>query len=217
MPPKERAIDRGTRRGSALVIELGRELRQARVEHGLSQASIGRAVGLSGPAVSRIERGQVRTVSILNLARLLSIVGLDLSARAYQTGTPMRDKAQIALLGHLRTYLPASVSWQTEVPVGSSGDLRAWDAVIRLGDDRIAVEAETRLTDVQAVERRIALKLRDSGMSKAILLLANTRTNRTSIRVFQLSLSASFPVSGADALNSLRAGRLPVGSAVILA
>ncbi|HLY12808.1 MAG TPA: helix-turn-helix transcriptional regulator, partial [Candidatus Limnocylindrales bacterium] len=81
MPSRERIVDRGTRRGTALVAELGRELRQARVEHGLSQSFVGHAVGLSDTEVGRIERGLIRTVSIVQLARLLGVVGLELSAR----------------------------------------------------------------------------------------------------------------------------------------
>ena len=102
MPLKERAVDRGTRRGTQIIRDLGQELRRARLEHGLSQVRIGHSVGLSGPAISRIERGQVPTVSITNLARLLSVVGLELAARAYPTGTAIHDRAQLDLLQRFR-------------------------------------------------------------------------------------------------------------------
>lgn len=68
MPSQERTVDRGSRRGAALVGDLGRQLRETRMEHGLSQTFVGRAVGLSRSAVSRIERGQVPAVSLHNLA-----------------------------------------------------------------------------------------------------------------------------------------------------
>jgi transcriptional regulator with XRE-family HTH domain len=98
MPPKERSIDRGTRRGTAIVVELGRELRLARLQHGLSQEALGHAIGMSDTQVGRIERGQVPGASVGCLARLLSVAGLELSARAYPTGAPLRDKAQLAWL-----------------------------------------------------------------------------------------------------------------------
>ena len=41
------------------------------------------------------------------------------------------------------------------------------------------VEAETRLDDVQAAERRLRAKQRDLGATRAILLVADTRHNRT--------------------------------------
>lgn len=216
MPPKERSVDRGTRRGAALVAELGRELRLARLQHGLSQVAVARAVGLSGPMVSRIERGQVRIVSILHVARLLSVVGLELSARAYPTGAPLRDRAQLALLGRFRGEVAASFTWRTEVALGPTGDLRAWDAVRGLGRDRVGFEAETRITDLQAVERRIALKCRDSEIAEAVLLLADTRTNRIVVRTYEASIRDSFPIAGRNALRALREGRLPGGSSIIL-
>jgi transcriptional regulator with XRE-family HTH domain len=216
MPPRERPVDRGDRRGRAIVAELGHEVRLARRQHGLTQAFLGQAVRLSGSEVGRIERGEIRSVSVSNLARLLSVVGLELSARAYPTGAPLRDKAQVGLLARFRSQLPAAFSWQTEVPVGLPGDLRAWDAVLGLGSAKVGIEAETRLVDLQAVERRIALKCRDSAVGSAILLLANTRTNRLTTRTFGEALQGSFPVPGVDALRALRAGRLPDGNAVIL-
>lgn len=216
MPSRERIVDRGTRRATGLIAELGREVRQARVEHGLSQTFVGRAVGLSGPAVSRIERGQVRAVSMLNLARLLSVVGLDLSARAYPSGPPIRDQAQITLLQRLRNEVSEPLTWRAEVPVGGPGDLRAWDVVISSESERMAVEAETRLADLQAVQRRIALKCRDSGIARVVLLMSASRANRSTLRLFEDPLRESFPVRGSEALRALRNGRLPAGSAVIL-
>jgi transcriptional regulator with XRE-family HTH domain len=216
MPSKERAADRGSRRGRAIASELVRELRVARVEHGLSQVTVGAAVGLSGSEVGRIERGQVTSVSLVTLARILSVVGLELTARAYPTGTPLRDVAQLALLSRFHAELPSAISWRTEVPVGPPGDLRAWDAVVGTGRDRLGLEAETRLRDLQAVERRLALKCRDSSIAHAILLLADTRTNRTAVRLLGDALQGSFPVNGHVALADLRAGRLPSGNALIL-
>jgi transcriptional regulator with XRE-family HTH domain len=199
-----------------MVRDLGRELRQARVEHSLSQDSVGHAVGLSDTEVGRIERGLIRTVSIVQLARLLSVVGLELVARAYPAGSPIRDGPQVLLLGRLRARVSELVAWRSEVPIGPAGDLRAWDAVLVIHGERIGVEAETRLVDFQAVERRIALKCRDSGIPEAILLLADTRTNRATLRAFDASIRTSFPTPGREALQALRAGRLPASSAIIL-
>ncbi len=109
----------------------------------------------------------------------MSVVGLELSARAYPSGAPLRDRGQINLLGRLTGQVSPPLTWRAEVPIGGAGDPRAWDLVISNGRDRVAVEAETRLSDLQAVQRRIALKSRDSGITTVILLLAASRTNRT--------------------------------------
>ena len=216
MPSRERIVDRGTRRATEMVMDLGRELRRARVEHGLSQEFVGQATGLSDSEVGRIERGLIRTVSLVQLSRLLSVVGLELAARAYPAGSPIRDRASLQLLGRLRAEIPSQIGWRSEVPIGPAGDLRAWDAVLRVRGDRIGVEAETRLVDLQAVTRRIALKCRDSGIPNAILLLSETRTNRAALRAFEGSIRDPFPTPGSEALHALRAGHLPATSAVIL-
>ena len=96
------------------------------------------------------------------------------------------------------------------------GDPRAWDALISAGRFRVGVEAETRLRDVQAVTRRVALKKRDSEVERVILLLRGSRWNRQVVRLAGDSLAAMFPVPGAVALDALRAGRDPGGDAVIL-
>ena len=199
-----------------MVRDLGRELRRARVEHGLSQDSVGHAVGLSDTEVGRIERGLIRTVSIVQLARLLSVVGLELGARAYPAGSPIRDRPQLLLLGRLRAEISDRIAWHAEVPIGPAVDLRAWDAVLSISGERIGIEAESRLVDLQAVQRRIALKCRASGVPKAILLLSATRTNRAALRAFEGSIHDSFPTPSGEALQALRAGHLPTASAVIL-
>jgi transcriptional regulator with XRE-family HTH domain len=216
MPARERAVDRGTRQAAQQIAELGREIREARLGHGLSQVHVGRSVGLSGSEVSRIERGLISHVSLLDLSRLLSVIGLELSARAFPSGGPVRDVAHARLLARLQALLPAEALWRTEVPLPLPGDQRAWDALIRLGPTRIGVEAETRLRDLQAVLRRIELKRRDGGVGSLILLLSDTRTNRQLVREYSDALTAGFPTTSADALASLRVGRPPAGDALVL-
>ena len=73
------------------------------------------------------------------------------------------------------------LSYALEVPLPALPDRpeqRAWDAVIRGGGKRTAVELEMRLSDGQALERRINLKRRDDQTEGFVLLVADTRTNR---------------------------------------
>jgi hypothetical protein len=84
-----------------------------------------------------------------------------------------------------------------EVPVGPPGDLRAWDALIASRSGwSVGVEAETRLRDVQAVQRRLALKQRDSSIELAILLVAATRNNRQALRLARDGLDGTYPIRG---------------------
>jgi len=216
MAPKERAVDRGSRRGRQITAELGRELRGARLSSGLTQGVVGRPCGMSASYVGKIERGEARSVSIVRYARLCSVLGLDLTVKAYPAGDPLRDAGHVALLGRLRARIHPSWTWRTEVPMPLSGDLRAWDALMSGFGTRIGVEAESRPRDFQAVDRRLALKKRDGAVDHVLLLLADTRANRTLMRDLGDALRANYPIDGRAALAALAAGRDPGGSAIVI-
>ena len=83
-------------------------------------------------------------------------------------------------------------------------------------DWRHGVEAETRPRDRQALERRLALKLRDGDVSTMSLLLLDSRHNRDFVRANGDVLSARFPIPGRRSLELLRAGVDPGGNSIIL-
>lgn len=211
-----------------MVFDLCRELEGARIEHGLSFADVGGAVGLSGQQVARICRGQSTSVSVVRLTALLAAVGLDLSARAYPGGSPVRDHAHLELLARLRGRLPSTLRWRVEVPVvpGVGGpefigappifDQRAWDAVIDGAGWRLGVEAETRLGDVQALERRVGLKERDGGVTAVILLLNDTAHNRRVVALAASGLRERFPGSARETIKRLSAGQAPMASTILI-
>ncbi len=210
------AASLGADRARRLVGELTTELRRARIDRCLSQVEVGRAVGLGGTQVCRIERGQSPGVSIVVLCRLLAAVGLELSARAYPAGEPIRDRAHAAVLGRFRARLHGSLRWRLEVPFPIPGDLRAWDGYVDGRGWRVGVEAETRPGDLQALQRRLALKLRDGGVDALILLLSDTRHNRELLRAHGDELVERFPVPGRRAVELLAAGVSPGGNAIVL-
>jgi transcriptional regulator with XRE-family HTH domain len=218
MGSKQRAVDRGSARARVALLDLAAEIRKARETHGLSQAVVGGAVGLSASQISRLELGEVQNASIWALSRILAVVGLDMSILAYPTGAPMRDAAQLALLARFCELVPDCVQRRTEVPLPIAGDLRAWDLLLRVGARQVAVEAETRPRDMQALLRRVALKRRDDPRigDVLLLLLADTRHNRALIREHGPTLSADFPASGPELRRALIAGHDPGGSGVIL-
>lgn len=199
---------------------VGRELAGARTNAGLSQGNVASASGLSRSRYGRIERGQAPEVSISAICRVAAVLGLETSLRFFPTGDPVRDAAQLQLLERLRSACQPDVGWQMEVAFPRAGDLRAWDAVMRLparpATVRIGIEAETRPNDAQALERKLALKERDGAVDRVILLLADTRSNRAFLRLAGPGLRARFPVDGRRALEALAAGRDPGGNALIL-
>ena len=74
------------------------------------------------------------------------------------------------------------------------------------------VEAETRLDDVQALERRIGAKQRDLGMERVILLLADTRHNRAVV-LNNPGVRLRFPIATRACLSALGRGADPGGDA----
>ena len=80
---------------------IGDELREARLAAGLSQRRVAELVGLSHSEISRVELAQSDRVPYETLAVIGAALGLDISIRAFPTGEPIRDAAQVGLLGPL--------------------------------------------------------------------------------------------------------------------
>jgi transcriptional regulator with XRE-family HTH domain len=220
MARPSRPLRAGTERGRAIVHDLAREAETARLEHGTTYAELGRALGLGGSQVARVCRGRSPDLSIVRAAQLMAVLGLELSARAFPAGPAVRDRAQVALLERLRARISPALSWRTEVPVielPESGrrDLRAWDAGIDGPGWSVRLDAETHIGDLQAVQRRVALKQRDGRVGCVILLLAETRHHAVLLRLAGDGLAAEFPVPARQALRALAAGRSPGGNALI--
>lgn len=171
---------------------------------------------MSHTEIGRIEHATSPRIPFEAIAVVGAVLGLDVSLRAYPDGEPVRDAAQIALLARLRLLLPPAVSWETEVPIRAAGDRRAWDAVIGGPGWRVPVDAETRLRDVQACSRKVALKRRDDRSDIVILLVADTRHNRHVLRLARADLAAEFPVAGEAVLASVVSGQMPSGSGIVL-
>jgi hypothetical protein len=133
----------------------------------------------------------------------------------------------LALLSRLRARLATTLVWRTEVPVAASPapiasggrgalDRRAWDAIIEGRDWRVGVEAETRLFDIQALDRRVGLKQRDGVVTAVILLVNDTANNRRILELDDLGLRDRFPGSARSALKQLAAGLPPAANTLLV-
>jgi len=216
MARRERAVDRGRRRAREALVRLQRDHREARVAAGLSLRAVARAVGASHSEVRRFEIGETAAPSLEFMAACCAVVGLELGLRAYPAGDPIRDRAHIALLERFRARLHPSLSWRTEVPLPLGGDLRAWDAEAAGTGWRARVEAETAITDGQALERRLALKVRDSGPGHVILVVADTRANREALVTLREGLRRLLPLDTRQLLGALAAGRDPGAGGIVI-
>lgn len=173
-------------------------------------------MGMSHAQFGRIERALLRHVTLDQLCRACSAVGLRLTARAMPGGGATVDAGQLGILARFRLLLPPATPFDTEVPLPIPGDLRAWDGAFRLQGVLIAAEAEGRLHDLQAQQRRWRLKLRDGGVDLLILAIADTRWNRAVLDEQRETLRATFPLDGRQLRPLLRAGRAPDANGIIV-
>jgi transcriptional regulator with XRE-family HTH domain len=215
MGTKSAATDRARRRIGEDDRRVRADIAAARRNSGLSQDAVAAACGISGSTEGRIENGITRTVDIRTLAAMAAAVGLELRLRTYPAGDAIRDAGQVRLLDRLKGRLHPLLGWSTEVPLPIPGDLRAWDALIRGSSWRIAVDAETVLDDIQALERRLALKRRDGEVDHVILLVADTVRNRRAIASAPASF-ADLPLRTRPILAAFREGHDPGGSGIVI-
>jgi transcriptional regulator with XRE-family HTH domain len=193
--------------------------RTVRTGAGLSLRDVGQAIGTSHSKVGRFERGATQHPDLEFVAAYCAVLGLDLAIRTYPAGDPIRDRAQLALLERLRGRLHPTLRWRTEVPLPIENDLRAWDAEIRGRHPRpwrVRVEAETRVADGQALERKLALKLRDDPDGHLILLVSDTRSNRLALNALGPGLRSMLPIETRPILSALGDGREPPASGIVV-
>lgn len=205
-----------TRFGLWLVQDAGRELRVARLITGKRQADVAAILGTSISHVSRVEHGLIRGIGLPDLSRHAAAVGLKPSLRLYPTVSRPLDRAQIELLDTFRARAGTDWMVQFEVPMPIAGDLRATDAVISIPGCRCAVEAITRLADLQAQLRSARLKQRDLGADRLILVVRATTANRRVLQAASRLVAESFPIGTKLALQHLAGSMDPGGDALIL-
>lgn len=180
---------------------------------GISDDAIGRACKMSRWTVARII-GARRSARLTELALIGAVLGRDIRMQAYVAGDAIRDAGQQRLLDRFRGHLHASITMTLEVVLPLEGDRRAWDAMLTGAGWRRPAEAETVIHDVQALERRLRLKIRDGGVDGVVLVIANTRRNRAALAMAP-SAFGEFDRNARRVLAELGAGRDPGGSSIL--
>jgi hypothetical protein len=175
------------------------------------------AIGMSQSKVARIEGGRLETVALLDVARHAGAVGLKLHARMYPAGPPLRDRAQLALLDRFHRRISPQWRVRLEAPLQLAGDQRAWDMLLWSGELTIGVEAISRLRDVQAQVRAAQLKRQDANVTRLVLLVAATHSNRRALALAERLIRAEFTIGTRPAFVALSAGLDPGGDALIQA
>lgn len=216
MPYRIRALDETIRRSRREIIDLGLELRNARMTCGATLAEVAQALGWSESKVGRIERGQRKSVTHLELASYASVVGLRYSGRLFVGTTRLRDATQLETIN---AYRSEAVAWgwrcRIEEPLPLTGDLRAFDLMLSADRVRVAHEFISRLRDAQAQVRPILQKQRDAGVPTLVLVLRDTAENRRAVREAGPALRDVFPLSARTVMQAMRECRDPGGNGII--
>jgi transcriptional regulator with XRE-family HTH domain len=69
-----------------MLFIIGKQIRQARKNHKITQADLARALGMSRTTIGQIEKGTVQDIGVRKLIRIMEFLGLELSVRT--SGSP---------------------------------------------------------------------------------------------------------------------------------
>jgi transcriptional regulator with XRE-family HTH domain len=188
---------------------------ERRLAGGFRQSDVSAQLGCTRQWISEMERGKPADIGVIELSRLAAVVGLDLNLRAYAAVSVLRDAGQVKLLNRFCAEISPDLPWRIEQHV-APGDPRAFDVVLGLPPNVCAVEALSRLRDVQAQGRAALSKQQAAGVATLILLIAATPTNRRAIREAGAALTAAFPLSTRAVMGALRRGELPRVNGIVL-
>ncbi len=216
MSGRNRHIVSAQLRASAQITAIVGDCVARRHAAGLSQSAVASVIGRSRQLVGLVEGGDVQ-VGIGLLAAYGAAVGLDVSIKAFDGGSPLRDAGQLPLLGRFQISIRQG-DWriESEVPVlQDARDRRAFDLVLRRRSVVVAIEGISHLSDGQDQVRRIVLKQQAAGIPIAVIVLADTRHNRMAARMAAPTLEPAFPMAPRAVMQALRAGKPPAENGIV--
>ncbi len=215
VPSRQQLRSLGIQQADAVVRAIGREIRTLRMAANLSQEQLSAAAGISRTFLCRLELGHVRSIDLRIACVLYAILGQRLTVKGWPTAEPLRDAGQLKLLDRFDARVPAIWRRTRESVMPIRGDLRAWDERLD-GPASIGVEAETRPNDLQAIERSMSAKKRDSGVRRMAMLVAATDRNHALVRAHLPALRLTYPLDTRVFMAAIRDGRDPGADAIVL-
>ena len=216
MANRQRRTEEAARASRRSRMELGGELREARLSAGLTLAACAVRLGWSRQRWARIEQARCQRFAVDDLHRMAAVLGLAVNVRCYPVGPPLRDIGQLAVIARLRPRLASTWKVRLEAPLPIAGDRRAFDLLPELRTITIAVEVMTRLRDVQAQLRTVNLKWRDGRATRLVIVIAATHLNRRALGGANRVLDDDFPLGTRAILAAFAAGRDPGANGIVL-
>lgn len=204
------------RRQRRLLEFVGAQIRELRLEAGISQATLAAAVGIDQGHLSRIERGLVRP-SLDVLVAIGACLGADLGVRYFPgSGPRLRDRFQAPIIEALIRMLHPRWIRMPELAVPKARGFVDLALGLRGADLGVECEAHSDVRIMDEILRRQtekALALAELGVIGAtvsrLLVLRSTKHNRDLARLYEATLTASFPGRVGDALAALGGAEAP--------
>jgi transcriptional regulator with XRE-family HTH domain len=217
MTARVRRIDLGLADARRSCASVAAELRATRLAAGISQATAARAAGMSPGQWGRLERNALARPDLVQLCCAGRALGLHGSFRFFPSGDGVRDAAQLGLAARFEAVLAPPLRMRREVLLPGSETLRAWDGMVHGDGPPFVVECESHAGDAQALERRLRIKLRDdSRVGVLILVLARSVHHRRLLHEHREVFRDLLPLDAPAILRTLRAGRRPSGSGIVM-
>ncbi len=213
---REAPGQRGRRRGLELQAKLLSELRQARITADISQREMAARLGWSQAEYWRFENNRVANLAMPDIGAAAALLGFDLSSALHPAGDAIADRGQQSAIARLRGMIGTQWKVFAEALLPGPGDKRSWDLLLRLGNQIVGIEVETKVRDIQALVRKIRARQRDGGTDEIVLVLADTRTNRRLVTQLREALGPQFATPPSGIRAALQAGRPVPGSGVLL-
>jgi transcriptional regulator with XRE-family HTH domain len=216
MPRRSRHADDGRRWWSRLSLQIGDQLKAARLVRGLTLRELAAAIGSSASEISRRELGKSAKLTGEKLAVHAAAIGLKLSVNLWPVGGGVRDAAQARIVAAFVARVGRAWRVVLEAPIPIAGDLRAVDILLVRGEVRVAIEVITRLADLQAQVRAAQLKARDLGATRLILVVAGTHSNRRALEATRGTLAEAFDLDTRRVMADLARGADPGRDAIVV-
>ena len=198
------AIQEGDRQLRRTCTRFGDDVRALRLRAGVSQAALGRAIGVTRSVICRMEQGAT-DVSPRIRARAGAVLGAEVRIAIYPSGSPLIHDAAHARI--VETVVAATdPRWHATVesPVPGPGR-RSTDIRLELAGIVVLMEVETRVQGLEGIirecsDKRVAV-LEASPRDRivhVVLVLPATTHHRTLVRAHPATLKAAFPAGSND-------------------
>ena len=202
MATNRTAIREGDRQARRQATRLGDELAELRLRADLTQAAVGRALGIDRSVVSRLEQGDPQ-VGLSIRFHMAALLGADLRLSAYARAGPLiRDTAQARIVESVLAGIDRR--WRRTVEASLPGpDRRSVDLRLDGPAGVVLCEVESRVGSLEEIIRELHSK-RDAFRAAAgaavglpihaVLILPKTRHHLEIVRHHPATIEAVFPM-----------------------